>query len=765
MRYATVEEAVSGLAENRRILRFALVGAVFTAALVGHSGGVFAEAGQKHDTYGQIAGSAGQSGDVDLKPARIVILVDLSGSIREQDMERERQAASVIAQSELSKESQVAVVGFASDNGAASPVDVACPPTVVAGAAERDRLTQCIAGLRKREKGKGDGTDHAAALQQALGYLRDGSPEDGPKLVFLLTDGDLDVRDSTRYGVDKSGPQRNDAAREVIRKELVTAKESGVQVWPLGFGNVQKPALDEFASGGYQGDCGPSVPKPSTTIVQDSADVATALFQSFATGRCNGRGPIENTDLGSGDNVEIPVTIPAIATNGSIIVVKHDPRISVEYLDPDGVAVPKQGTSASGSFEVSGESSPVEVLRIVDPKPGGWTVRVSSLPDIPPQKLLTTVTWQGAAQATLLVDPPSPGAGQPVTLTLRVVLRGGRPVTDPELLKGLDFSVEMQGAGEPVAVPVSDSGTDPDAAADGTYTGRLTLPSDGAGRATFRGRVAGLGISAADAIASVEVTAEAPRLLATATLPTIGDDVEPGDEVAVPVAVGNDTGARQELRVQVEAPRAVVTIPEEDTTHTVDPGSSGFTFRLLFGEKTEGVTTGTVRIVDSAGRVLHEKSFTVDVQPPFPWLEAIVIGIASMAVLALAVFLVLRRRAQEVEGLVVHAIRGGQRRYLHTEARKAKQFRFTVAPFDAPHLDIAQPGDLTAFVLTRSGAGLRLRTPYQEVLTMHLGQEVSAGDGLTILVTADEEPAPVEQGAPGFDDYGTATQTTRDPYE
>lgn len=776
---------MTGKAGNRRNLRFALVIAVFAAVLLSHSSGVAAASGQKQDIARQ---NAVAQGGTEVKPARIVILVDQSGSISEQDMVRERSATEVIAKSELSNDSVISVVGFASDNGAASPVDVVCRPTKVAGNAEREQLTKCIGNLRKRAPGKGEGTDHAAALQQALSFLTGGSPDDGPKLIFLLTDGDLDVRGSTRYGVDKSGDQRNDAAREIIRQELAKAKAAGVQVWPLGFGSVKKPALDEFAAGGHQGGCGPTVPGPSTTIVGNSADVIRALFNSFATGRCNGNGPVENTDLGSGDNVEIPVTIPPIATNGSIIVVKHDPRITVEYLDPDGKAVPKAGANGSGSFEVSGENSAVEVLRIVDPKPGRWTVRVTSLPDIPPQTVLTTVTWQGAAQVTLVVDPPSPAVGEPVTLSLRVVLRGGRPVTEPDMLRGLDFALELEDGATPRKIPLSDSGQDPDAATDGTYTGRLTIPTD-TEQATFRGRVTGLGISAADAVAVVAVSEGTPTLLATATLPTIADRVAPGDEIDATVAVSNNSGARQEIRLQVTADSgAVVTIPAQEAVRSVDPGSSSFDFPLAFGDDTRlGVTTGVVRVVDAAGRVLDEKPLTVQVALPFPWMRWIVIGLLAISAISLGVFLFARRRAQEVEGLTVQAIRDGNRVGLSTEARKAKSFRFLVdTSTPVPRLDLAQPGDPSAYVLTRSQAGLRLRTPYGEVLSAHLGQEVEVGEGLTIVVTDDSAYAdPVaaghgsdygaDYGAPtagGWDrdpggvDHGTGpTQTMRDPYE
>jgi hypothetical protein len=749
--------------------------AAFLLTLLGHSGGVVQAVAERDMT------AVGQNQDIDLKPAKIVILVDESGSISQPDMDRERDAASLIGQSELSTKSTVSVVGFASDNGTRSPVDVVCPPLVLSGPAERDHIAQCVSGLRKRTRPEGDGTDHAEALQQAMSYLRDGSPADGPKLIFLLTDGVLDVTDSPRYGANKTGDQRNDAAREVIRQTLTQARDAGVQVWPLGFGKVDTNALNGFAEGGYRGSCGPNVPQPRATVVSSSADVADALLRAFSSGRCAGVGPIQNTPVGSGASVEIPVTIPVIATDGSIIVAKHDGRIGVDYVDPQGKSVPKSGETGSGKFEVSGENSPVEVLHIVDPVPGQWKVRVSSGQGVPAQNVLTTVTWLGAAQALLLLDPPAPAVGQPVTVSLQVVLRGGKPVTQPDLLRGLAFSAELSGKDLPVQpIAMLDNGQDPDTAVDGTFTGRLTIPQEVTDEITFKGTVSGLGISAADALATVRVAPEVPPILATATLPTISTRVAPGETVRASVAVTNNTGQRHKVRVQVRgAGDAAITVPADDAVREVDPGRTTFEFRMVFAANTpEGVTTGVVQVVDGddAGTVFHEKPFTVEVAyppPPPPILQWVLGTVAGIAVVALALWLVARRRSQEVEGLMVQAVRNGQRAYLHTEARKAKQFRFTVTMHTlVPALDVAQPGDPTAFTLTRSRAGLTLLTPYGERHSMQLDQSVEVGEDLSITVSLDElrrnqeaqtdhyatQPVEEEPGPSG------PQPTARDPY-
>jgi hypothetical protein len=767
-----------GKASNKPAIRLALMRLTvlpFIGALLVPSGGAVAA------TPARVGQPNGQNLDIAVKPAQIVILVDESGSIQQDDMVREQNAASLLAQSELSTRSTVSIVGFASDSGSKPPVDVVCPPLVLAGAAERERIVQCVRDLRKRTIGEGAGTDHAEAFKQALSYLGQGAPTDGPKLVFLLTDGVLDVSDSPRYGVDKTARQRNDAAQQVIRQTLDSARDKGVQVWPLGFGKVDKNALDGFAAGGFQGSCGPTVPKPSATVVSSSNDVTGALLRSFSSGRCFGVGAITNSQLGSGRDIEVPVSIPAIATDGSIIVVKNDSRITVDYIDPQGRPVPKSSESDSGKFEVTGETGAVEVLRLANPAPGDWKVRITSPSDVPPQNVLTAVTWQGAAQAVLHIDPPSPAVGQQVTVSLQVVLRGGKPVVQPDLLQGLSFTAEMTGDNLPARpITLQDNGQDPDDAADGTYNGRLAIPADVKQGLSFRGRVTGLGISAADAVATVKVAPQIPTVLATTTLPTLSAKVNPGDSLPASVAIANNSGQRQRIRIVVRGDGdAAITVPAEEATHEVDPGSSTFDFQMVFGDNSPlRLTTGVVQVVDASdpARILHEKQFKIDVSRPFPWLRWIAITLLGLGLIAVALYLVGRRRAQEVEGLLVVANRDEHQVSLQTEARKAKQFRFVVDLVNrVPRLDIAPLTEPAAFVLTRSRSGLRLKTPSGETRSMQLGEEVDLGDDLIIVVTPDpaygyhdddsQEPVGAGYGGPP-DDYlpAQAAGPAPDPY-
>src|SRR5688572_4620854 len=98
-------------------------------------------------------GTALQQPEPAISPANIVVLVDESSSISAQDMDREREAAALIALGEFAPSSTIAVVGFGSDNGGQSPVDVVCPPSTVATAQDRQRLSDCTRNLKSRTPG------------------------------------------------------------------------------------------------------------------------------------------------------------------------------------------------------------------------------------------------------------------------------------------------------------------------------------------------------------------------------------------------------------------------------------------------------------------------------------------------------------------------------------------------------------------------------------------------------------------------------------
>jgi hypothetical protein len=683
-----------------------------------------------------------------ITPANIVVLVDESSSINAQDMDRERDAAALIALGEFAPSSTIAVVGFGSDNGGQSPVDVVCPPSTVATAQDRQRLSDCTRTLKSRKPGEGEGTDHAAALQQALSYLR--GDKNGPKLIFLLTDGKLDVTDSPRYGPDNIGDQRNRTASELIGTLLQQADKEKVQIWPLGFGNVDQAQLDRFAKGSFQGQCGAKSPTPAATVVGSSADVAKALIRAFQTARCAGASDIQTTPVTSGGTAEAKVTIPVIATDGSILVTKHDSRISVSYVDPEGRTVPKSGTQGDSTFQVSGENGAVEGLRIVNPLPGTWTVKITSAPDVPPLDVSTVVMYQGAVRSSMTVNPPAPQPGQEVTVALSLQTRS-RSITDPAALKDLSFSADVSGNGFTTPIPLNDDAQNGDSRGqDGVYSGKVVIPGEAKGDVKFTGTVAGIGISSDTRTVDAALVTGPRPLAASASFGNSDWNVAPGDTVKGTVEVTNNSGRARKARIIVAdtAPGTVVSIPGQQTVLDVPPsGKKTFDFDLAFaGDTVKGANALTLRVVDDEkpDDVIYEWRITANVEEPLPLVQIALGAMAAAVATALLVGFLYRRRRRDVRGLVVHLFEGYRSRGdLAAPEQPSAVFRFHLgeAAADVPQLAHSAGGE-DSYELSRVGGQLRLRTPYGDTQSLHLGERVDVSPSLSIEVL--DEHAPID---------------------
>ncbi|WP_086665138.1 vWA domain-containing protein [Lentzea kentuckyensis] len=694
------------------------------------------------------AGVAQQSEqDPVITPANIVVLVDESSSIKPDDMQREREAAAVIALGEFAPGSTVTVAGFGSNNGqpGQKAVNEVCPPSKVASAQDQQRLSDCVKQLHSRTAAEGDGTDHAAALQQALNHLS--GQKDGAKLVFLLTDGKLNVEDSPGYAPDNVGDQRNRIAAGIIDTLLVKAREEQVQIWPLGFGDVDGSRLEQFAKSAYQGKCGARSPTPSAAIVRTSADVEQVLLKAFGAARCAGIGDIQRTTVGSGSTQTAEVVIPVIATDGSIVVTKHDSRISVSYVDPNGTTVPKNGKQDESTFQVSGENGSVEALRIVNPLPGKWKVQISSTPDVPRQDVSTVVMYQGAVRSTMILNPPSPRAGQEVTVALSLQTRT-RSITDPAVLKELSFTAEAAGTGFTTPISLNDEARDgDDKSQDGVYTGKVVVPAEATGSVKFTGTIAGVGISGDTRSVEAPIVQGPPALTASSTFGNSDREVAPGGSMKGEVTVTNNSGRARKARIIATdpAPGTLVSIPGEQTVLDLPPsGNSTFDFDLLFADDTvPGPNAVTLKVVDDEkpDDVIYEWRLTANVVKPTSPVVWFVIAAAVIALAALAGFVVWRRQ-RDVRGLVVHLYEGHRPRGdLAAPEQPSRTFRFTLteAAPGVPLLTHSTGGDDT-YVLRRTGGRLRLVTPYGEDTRCHVGDLVDVTPALAIKVLDEHAP-------------------------
>ncbi|MER5311785.1 vWA domain-containing protein [Streptomyces sp. NPDC002773] len=691
-------------------------------------------------------------------PIDFAVVVDQSASLADEDLARETEAAALIGQGEISERSRATVIGFgSSEKPGQSPVREVCQLTAV-DASGRQRLSDCVQELRRRDPARtGPGTDFPAAIRQAVTRLTGaGTPKKPatPKVVFLLTDGRLDVADSPEYGSDRESRQSNGARR--LTEELARARSAGVQIWPLGFGKeIDRAALTAMAEGGYRGACS-EVPGsvPRMRVVDTSAEIDKVLQETFAAARC---ARIEHGTVGK-PPTDLTVVIPPIATDGSLTVAKRDPKVQVTYYDPAGRKVPVRGEFDGSEFEVSGQNGPVEALRVKNPMPGRWRVHIEAPVGHRDREVAVRAIWQGRLRSTVVLDPASPRAGEQVKVEVRMQTRRGVVVTDPKQLAGLAVAADLSGAGfQPVSFRLADDGKAPDAkAGDVRFTGTLTVPEGATGDLELVTRMEAPGVTSDRRPLHAVVAAEAP--LVTAALTVDGATVHPGGTVRGTLDVTNNDSAPHTLRLALGDQTPGAELAVTPATVTAPPNrSTSIPFTVTVGEGTPlGELGGQVTVVDTGDgdRVLRGAFLDVRVVAPPTWWErwwkAVAGGAALLLLLGLfvGIRLAARRRRRDLTGVTLELCQEGRRVDSLTVRRGQSPggaFAFGVdEPYGAPPTLRRIPGggsSSTAHVLRRTGTGeLLLRPRGGGQVPVRTGEPTGLGDHE--LVVRAGRPAP-----------------------
>ncbi|MFI6577951.1 VWA domain-containing protein [Nocardiopsis sp. NPDC050513] len=673
------------------------------------------------------------------RPLDVVVLVDESGSLSDADVEEETQAASTIAQSINNPGSRVTVVGFGSDIEGGSTLRAArdvCRPTVVDEGTGRQYLADCVSDLRRRESEEGNDTDHAEALRVALEHLDDG-PDGAMRIVFLLTDGTLDVPRNDQYG--DTPAERREGAEDALDDRLARARDDRVQIWPLGFGSrIDRDRLDDMAASGHDRSCeSQEVARPTARVAESSEDVVRSLQEALAAASCSGLGEPDSDVLGPGDGLDLTVEIPVIATEGTLVVNKNDPAITVEYVDPAGVTVPLGEDEYDGSaISHSGRNSAVEVLHIGYPRPGAWTVRLTSPPGGGEELVTATAQWQGRIRATLTHGgEQAPGGDLDVHLTLRT--RDDDVITDPEAFEALDFALTADGLGlDGSSVEVRDDGAGADpATGDGEFSGVLTLP-DQEGTLHLTGTVRGPGVAADQRTLSLSIARGGPPLGAAVAFDDVPGELWTGMSGAGEVTVTNNGTEAEEVALTLNAP-AGVDARLTPATVTAEPGGTGdpvaFTYEIV-GVGSPGAGTLEVVATDVAGTWIGAtQPLHVQVREPpgllerYWWAWTALLVLAVVCGVALFVWRDLRLRAAEVRGLVVELRRsdgepvGNGLRAL--SGGRSTEFPFVIRADGAdPRLEHPARPREPHFTVTRDGPErVRLRSPDGRVLPLRIG--------------------------------------------
>jgi hypothetical protein len=657
----------------------------------------------------------------------VVMLVDESGSETDAKVADERQTAGTIAQTMLNPHSRVTVVGFGGVNGVApdqDPVNVACQPTIASGAVNLAYLASCVNSLHRRTEAEGDDTDYAAALGQAMSYFNPDtvygrqSPRGATKVILMMTDGGVDVhRDTKQYGTNWL-----QGVKQAVNEQLVIAQQDGVQVWPLGFGSIS-PAdyayLQYIAAHGAQTTCdNRPASRPRAMIVQDPANALPALDTLYAAASCSGSHTVGPFPVGSSRTLQ--VTIPAIASDAAISVARGNPGIQVRFQQPGGA--PWTNISA-----ISGTGTPVEVLHLVDPDPGTWSITLTAPPSLAGQLVSATVFWQGAVDALMTAYPSSAQPGESLTLTLTVLGAKG-PITDFSEISQLQTTVSVSGDGlsGPAAIPVSNAGDSQSGAAGfGGYQGTFTAPRQ-FGTLTFTGAVAGYGLYATQIPATVDVVAGAAQFQATVQLP-MTSSVQAGQSIRGNVYFVNKTGASRSVRLLLSVTHGLAAISSPGGPISVRPGSSRpIPFVITFARNSPlGPALVQVAVVNAANpRISYGGGapLTLTVTPvPGIWsrYQWYIIGLAALLILAILVILVRRARRRvrvNVRGLRATIRRNGEPvgTELKPPGRWSETFYFVIRGEDgqaAAHLDYPRPGE-QAYSAQRAGDGkVRVVTP------------------------------------------------------
>ncbi|WP_149183741.1 VWA domain-containing protein, partial [Streptomyces sp. TRM49041] len=709
-------------------------------------------------------------------PIDFAIVVDQSESLSDADLAREVDAAALLAQGEISERSRAAVIGFgSSEKPGQSPVREVCPLTV-ADAAGRQRLSDCVQQLSRRDPARtGPGTDFPAAIRQAVGRLTEKSDAATPKVVFLLTDGRLDVGDSPEYGPDAASRQANGAKR--LTEELARARRENVQIWPLGFGSgIDRAALTAMAEGGHRGGCAdlPSA-TPRMRVVADSAGIDKALQETFAAARC---ASVTYGGEGTPPN-DLYVTIPPIATDGSITVSKRDPKVTVTYYDPLKRKVPTQGEFDGSTFELSGQDGPVEALRVKNPLPGRWRAHIEAPEGHRDHHVAVRAIWQGRLRSAVTLDPASPRPGEKAVVEVRMQTRRGVVITDPAQLAGIKVTARLTGDGfTPVDVALADDGRAPDrTASDVRFTGTVTVPAGATGALRLTTRMAARGVTSDQRPLHARTTQGTPAV--TAGLAVDRATVHPGDTVGGTLSVTNNDSAPHTLRLALADQADGTELRVSPATVTVQPGRrQNVPFTLTLGPGTPlGEVGGKVTVVDTGdgGRVLDGAFLDVRVDPPPTWWDqwwAAVLGGAAAA-LALGAFVALRlaarARRRDLAGVELELLGDGRsldRLTVRAGQSQGGAYRFTVeqARGTAPTLQRARPGTAGAHQLRRTGGGeLRLQPHRGREQSVRAGEPTGLGDGIDVVVhdrrstTPSGSTAPrAAQGRPGAGRTATA---------
>ena len=359
--------------------------------------------------------------------ADVVILVDFSGSITDDPRypAAEKKALQNLVNVSWPTGSNIAILAFgASDsrNGgkpATFPMCESQDETLLSASTIQTWIDSCIKTIGTTPVGPM--TDHNKAIKKAVEILSSIKSVNNSKFVLLMTDGKLDVDNLNPVNPDYQGTgQEKDeqAINELFLDVLPEAREKGIQIWPVGFGEVNRIELNGYApEGGQPGpdSCQREIPR---AVIAEPEDLPYEINKIIRQVTCLG-------EYKQGENVDLP--LPGYADSATVNV-KHGEGEEFKILGPNGEEINGGGQGTESTVEIP------------NPSGGNWQV-ISDSP-------VTVGYWWESSfepvitcpkdnnEVSISIRPSKNGSDSTTnspTFNLEVIVNGNKEVIDLEL--------------------------------------------------------------------------------------------------------------------------------------------------------------------------------------------------------------------------------------------------------------------------------------------------------------------------------------------
>ena len=178
----------------------------------------------------------------------------------------------------------------------------------------------------------------------AVELLLNSSNKNSSKFVLLMTDGKLDVDNVNPVNPDYTGTSEErdeQAINELFDEVLPLARKNGIQVWPVGFGDISRIELNGYApQGGQPGpeSCQREIPR---AVIAEPEDLPYEINKII----------LQVTCLAEYIQSNEPIVLPDFADKATINV-KHPEGETFQIQGPSGDEIESGGTGTESTIEL-----------------------------------------------------------------------------------------------------------------------------------------------------------------------------------------------------------------------------------------------------------------------------------------------------------------------------------------------------------------------------------------------------------------------------